>query len=162
MLRSWNEEAKSVEIWQSLRLIVVYSTEIYIPLNINQSPFNIGLPIKLPAFTLEQINHLADLYELDLSISELQTLMDMVAGHPYLIQLAFYHLLQESKSEESEKNVKHHLKQILENAPTPTGIYRDHLRSLRANLHNNPDLLAGFKEVLCTDASGRVRRYYCL
>jgi hypothetical protein len=29
----------------------VYSTEVYIPLNINQSPFNVGLPIRLPELT---------------------------------------------------------------------------------------------------------------
>ncbi len=38
LLRSWYEEAKYMEIWQKLRFIVVHSTEIYVPLNINQSP----------------------------------------------------------------------------------------------------------------------------
>ena len=153
MLRSWHEEAKSVEIWQNLRLIVVYSTEIYIPLNLNQSPFNIGLPLKLPRFTLEQIDRLAKLYQLPLSIADLEKLMYMVEGHPYLTQLAFHHLLIAYKTEQSEEKLKRSLEEILENAPTPTGIYRDHLRGLRANLYDNADLLAAFKQVMMTDSA---------
>lgn len=48
LLRAWHEEAKSRDLWKKLRLVVVHSTEVYIPLNINQSPFNVGLPIELP------------------------------------------------------------------------------------------------------------------
>ena len=48
LLRFWHERAKSRQLWKQLRLVVVYSTEVYIPLNINQSPFNVGVPIELP------------------------------------------------------------------------------------------------------------------
>ncbi len=34
--------------WQKLRLIVVHSKDAEIPLNINQSPFNVGLTIEIP------------------------------------------------------------------------------------------------------------------
>ena len=47
LLRSWYEDASELEIWQKLRLVVVHATEAYIPLDINQSPFNVGLPIRL-------------------------------------------------------------------------------------------------------------------
>ncbi|MCL2935005.1 MAG: AAA-like domain-containing protein, partial [Trichodesmium sp. MAG_R03] len=40
LLRSCYEEAKKNPIWQDFRLIVVHSTEIYIPLQLEQSPFN--------------------------------------------------------------------------------------------------------------------------
>ncbi|MEL6442156.1 MAG: AAA-like domain-containing protein, partial [Cyanobacteria bacterium J06621_8] len=43
LLRFWHEEANNVPIWQKLRLIVTYSTEISVPLNLSQSLFNTGL-----------------------------------------------------------------------------------------------------------------------
>lgn len=46
LLRSWYEDASELEIWRKLRLIVVHATEAYIPLDINQSPFNVGLPLR--------------------------------------------------------------------------------------------------------------------
>jgi transcriptional regulator with XRE-family HTH domain len=55
LLRSWHEETKHDPVWQHLRLVVVYSTDVYLPLDINQSPFNIGLPLTLPEFTPEQV-----------------------------------------------------------------------------------------------------------
>ena len=39
LLRCWHEQAKQVEAFSKLRLVVVHSTEIYVSLNINQSPF---------------------------------------------------------------------------------------------------------------------------
>ncbi|MCC5654847.1 AAA-like domain-containing protein [Nostoc sp. XA013] len=51
LVRSWHEQAKEVEIWQKLHLVLVYSTEILVPIKLNQSSFNIGLLIKLPPFT---------------------------------------------------------------------------------------------------------------
>ncbi|HAJ63893.1 MAG TPA: hypothetical protein DCP31_35525, partial [Cyanobacteria bacterium UBA8543] len=47
LLRNWYEEANNLEIWQRLRLVVVHSTEVYIPLKIHQSPFNVGLSVEL-------------------------------------------------------------------------------------------------------------------
>lgn len=50
LLRSLHEEAKRRDIWKNFRLIVVHSTEVYIPLDVNKSPFNVGLPIELPEY----------------------------------------------------------------------------------------------------------------
>jgi len=47
LLRAWHEAAKNSDLWKKLRLVVLHSTEVYIPMNINQSPFNVGLSIKL-------------------------------------------------------------------------------------------------------------------
>jgi len=35
LLRSWYEETKEVSIWRNLRLVVIHSTEIYVPLQFN-------------------------------------------------------------------------------------------------------------------------------
>lgn len=35
LLRAWNDMGKSRELWKRLRLVVVHSTEVYIPMNIH-------------------------------------------------------------------------------------------------------------------------------
>jgi hypothetical protein len=59
VLRAWYEEAKNSDVWQNLRLVLVHSTDVYVPLNLNQSPLNVGLPIELPEFDTEQVQELA-------------------------------------------------------------------------------------------------------
>ncbi|MFN6537514.1 MAG: AAA-like domain-containing protein [Nostoc sp. EkiNYC01] len=131
LLRSWHEQAKQTEIWQKLRLLVAYSTEIYVPLKLNQSPFNIGLPLKLPPLTMEQVQDLAQRHGLDWrNGKQAKQLMSMVGGHPYLVRLALYHV--------SQGNVT--LKELLQEAATESGIYNDHLRRLLTALQEQPEL----------------------
>jgi diguanylate cyclase (GGDEF)-like protein len=139
LLRSWFEEGKQIEAWGKLRLVVVYSTEVYVPLKINQSPFNIGVPLTLPEFTAAQVEDLAKLHGLACNSHKIQQLIDMVGGHPHLIRLALYHLA-------SSPDVT--LETILESAPTDTGIYREHLRRHLATLEKNRDLSLVFTQIL--------------
>ncbi|MDJ0598699.1 MAG: AAA-like domain-containing protein [Crocosphaera sp.] len=143
LLRFWHEEGNNIDIWQNLRLIIVHSTEIYIPLKFQQSPFNVGIPIQLPEFTLKQVETLATLHSLSSLIDHeenepLKDLMKMVGGHPYLIRLAFYHLYQDDIT----------MKQLLEEAPNPTGIYHHHLQNHLITLQKNPDLASAFAKVI--------------
>lgn len=139
LLRSWHEEAKQQNNWQKLRLVVAHSTENYLTLNINQSPFNVGLPLKLTNFTLEQVKDLASRYGLSWEDSlPAEKLMAMVGGHPYLIQLAFYHLHLGNLS----------LDRLLQEAATEGGIYRDTLRCCLAALEKQPQLMAALQEVI--------------
>jgi AAA-like domain len=139
LLRSWYEDAAELEIWQKLRLIVVHATEAYIPLDIHQSPFNVGLPIKLPEFNLEQVQDLVMRHRLDgFKGSTLDPLLAMVGGHPYLLRIALYHLALEDIS----------LSELLQTAPTAAGIYSDHLRHHLANLQEHPELAIAMKQVI--------------
>jgi hypothetical protein len=64
---------------QKLRLVVVYSTEEYVDLDINRSPFNIGLPLHLPEFTQPQVQDLAQRHGLNWSSGkEVTALMELV------------------------------------------------------------------------------------
>jgi transcriptional regulator with XRE-family HTH domain len=131
LLRSWYEEAKTLPIWQKLRLIVVHSTEIYVPLDLNQSPFNVGLPIQLNKFSQEDVQNLAQCYGLEWAdLAPARQLMDMVRGHPSLIHTAIYHL--------SRGDIT--LAQLLETAPTATGIYKHHLQRHWVTLAEQPEL----------------------
>jgi len=96
LLRAWYEEAGygDSELWAKLRLVVVHSTEVYIPLNVNQSPFNVGLPIELSEFSAEQVADLARRHGLNWQINMVERLMNIVGGHPYLVRVALYHIAQ--------------------------------------------------------------------
>jgi transcriptional regulator with XRE-family HTH domain len=143
LLRAWHEEAKShnINIWKKLRLIVAHSTEVYIPLNINRSPFNVGVPIELPEFTLEQVQDLAKRRGLHLDAvgaQGLAPLLEMVGGHPHLVQLAIYSLTHQEITFE----------QLLQTAHTESGIYSDHLRGHLWNLQEHPELATAMKKVV--------------
>ncbi|AFZ28177.1 hypothetical protein Cylst_6213 [Cylindrospermum stagnale PCC 7417] len=144
LLRFWSEQAKNVEIFQKLRLVVVHSTENYVPLNMHQSPFNVGLLIKLPEFNWEQIQNLARHHGLNWTDgSQAKQLMGMVGGHPYLVRVALYHLCRSGVT----------LEKLLQEAPTQTGIYSDHLRSHLTRLSDHPELLSTFKYVVTAKGS---------
>lgn len=139
LLRSWYEEAKQVEIWQKLRLMVVYTTEVYVPLKITQSPFNIGLPLTLPEFTPEQVEQLAQLHQLDWNRTKTEQLMAIIGGHPLLVRLAFYHLSQ-SQDRTWEK--------FLKSAASDRGIYQEHLQRICSTLETDHELKTAFKSLI--------------
>lgn len=156
LLRFWYEQARQSETWEKLRIVVIHSTEIYIALSLNQSPFNVGLPIKLSEFTTEQVENLARRHGLNWSDSyPIEQLMQMVGGHPYLVHLALYHLaiLQENRlsvgeHESGEELGRAELEQLLKTAPTQSGIYSDYLRNQSIAIQQNPELAAAFQQVL--------------
>lgn len=139
LLRSWYEEAKTLSLWQKLRLIVVHSTEIYVPLQLNQSPFNVGLPIQLNNFSQEEVQQLAQRYGLDWSDGEaVRQLIDLIGGHPALVHTAIYHLSRGGVT----------LEQLLETASTATGIYHHHLQRHWVTLEEQPELAQALATVL--------------
>ncbi|RCJ28909.1 hypothetical protein A6770_00470 [Nostoc minutum NIES-26] len=146
MLRFWHEQAKQDRAWRKLRIVVVHTTEIYIPLKLNQSPFNVGITFSLPPFTLEQVQNLAQHYGLDWAVNKeggqrLAFLQGMIGGHPYLANLALYHLCQDKMT----------LDELLQTASTPTGIYSQHLRHLLMLLQKEPQLMSAMQQVVAID-----------
>ncbi|MBD2164951.1 AAA-like domain-containing protein [Calothrix membranacea FACHB-236] len=143
LLRAWYEYAKygdrSSELWKKLRLVLVHSKEVYIPLNINQSPFNVGLSVELQEFSPEQVQILVERHQgLNWTDTQVKQLMDMVGGHPYLVRLALYHVQHQDIT----------LEQLLQTAPTEAGIYSDHLRGHLCNLEPHPNLATAFTQVV--------------
>lgn len=136
MLRNWHEKANESETWEKLRLVVAHSTENYGKLDINQSPFNVGIPIQLEEFTLEQVQNL--FYRHGLNREDAIPLMSIIGGHPYLVRLALYHLYHAQVT----------LQQLLKDAPTNAGIYKQHLIRHLEVLQVNQELGTVFKQVL--------------
>lgn len=137
MLRSWYEEAKTLEIWAKFRLVVAHSTEEYGLLDINQSPFNVGFPVELREFTAQQVKTLARYHRLEWNKIQLQQAIALLGGHPYLVRLAMYHL------------ARHYItfEQLLTEAHTGAGIYEEYLRRHWQNIQANTHLLAAVKKL---------------
>ncbi|MEG4087224.1 AAA-like domain-containing protein [Microcoleus sp. POL10_C6] len=146
LLRAWHEKGKNEPAWKKLRLVISHSKEVYIPLNINQSPFNVGLPIELPEFNHQQINELVQKHQVNCSESEIEQLIGMVDGHPYLLRKALYEIARGSLN----------LKQFLQMAPTEEGIYGDHLRRHLFNVTDDPNLAAAMKQVIASSPPVRL------
>ena len=140
LLRSWHEEGKHNDTWKKLRLTIAHSTEIYLLMDVNQSPFHVGLPIELPEFTVEQVQDLAQRYGLQWPISNAQRLMDLVSGHPFLIQVALYHIARGDVA----------LERLAQIAIAESSIYTDHLRRHLWNLEQYPDLATAMADVVAS------------
>jgi hypothetical protein len=142
LLRAWYEESGSGE-WGKLRIVIAHSTEVYIPLGSDESPFNVGLPIELPEFTFAQVQDLVGQYRLNWDDDRIHRLMAMVGGHPYLIQLAL-------------DRIAHHdtdLDALLAIAPTDAEPYGEHLRRLWNNIKHQPALLDALQQVMAAETA---------
>jgi hypothetical protein len=142
LLRSWYEKARSRPQWKKLRLILAHSTEAYIRLNINQSPFNVGLPIELEEFSLEQSTELAQRTGWEGSPEDVGQLITLLGGHPYLLEKAFNYL-------KAHGHIS--LVDFIATAPTQAGIYRNHLQEIWQELKERPELEAAFRPVLTAE-----------
>jgi DNA-binding Xre family transcriptional regulator len=137
LLRYLHEEARRTNIWQKLRLVLAHSTEIYVPLDINRSPFNAGFPVDLPEFNLQQITNLAQLHQLNWYDKEVTQITSMIGGHPFLVRLALYHIARQDVS----------LDKFLQTAASESGIYSNHLHRLMSALEKQTELLVAMREV---------------
>ncbi|NEP23387.1 AAA-like domain-containing protein [Moorena sp. SIO3I6] len=143
LLRSWHESGKFEDSWKKLRLVVAHATEIYIDLDINKSPFNVGLPIELLEFSDQQVNEFAQGYGLTLSVDSVTKLMAMVGGHPDLLSQGFDYLKNNQPAEKT-------LDTLLALAPTEAGIYGSHLYLLLTSIQEHPQLLDAVKQLVST------------
>jgi hypothetical protein len=138
LLRSWYEDAKRLPISQKLRLLIAHSTEVYVPLQIHQSPFNVGLATQLTGFNLNQVQQLALRYDLNWQPNDAEKMMSMVGGHPGLCHLGIYYFSRQELT----------IAEFLETAPTTSGIYQYHLQRHWITLQEQPDLANAFFTVL--------------
>ncbi|AUB36436.1 putative ATPase, archaeal AAA+ ATPase superfamily [Nostoc flagelliforme CCNUN1] len=151
LLRVWHEKGKNLEIWRKLRLVVVHYTEVYIPLNINHSPFNVGLPIALSDLSPQQVLDLAQRHGINWSFSQVEQLMAMVGGHPYLVRVALYWIARQNTT----------LDILLQIAPTEVGPYNEHLHRHLWNLEQRPELAAAMMDVITNTNPVRLDSMQC-
>jgi AAA-like domain/CHAT domain len=144
MLRAWwgNAQQTTGCCWKNLRIIVVYSTEDLPKLNIYQSPFNVGLEIKLPELNFFQVQALTEQNGLNLLHEEIEQMMELVGGHPYLLCKAFNYL---------KTNLDFTINELLIKAVTDEGIYSGYLQEHWLALDEDSELAAIFKAVVTSD-----------
>jgi WD40 repeat protein/energy-coupling factor transporter ATP-binding protein EcfA2 len=118
LLKNWHESTITKPILEKLKLIVVNSEEINIRIGIEQSLSNFITISGLVAFDRVQVAILVAKHKLVLSNAELDELMVMLGGYPYLVRVALYHL--------SNKYIS--LSELLRTAPTEEGVFKEHLR----------------------------------
>lgn len=143
MLRLWHEQTKQGSVWRKLRLVLAQNTEVYGTTVLKHSPFNVGLSLTLPPFTLEQVQDLALRYQLtwaegDSGQQQLLPLQQLLGGHPYFVNLALYHLHQSALT----------LEQLLATAPDQEGIYGQDLREALAIVQGDPTLTKAIRQLV--------------
>ncbi|WP_375495332.1 AAA-like domain-containing protein [uncultured Nostoc sp.] len=148
LLRFWHEEAKNEPLWKKLRLIVVHSKEVYVPLNINQSPFNVGLAIELPEMGQAQVQELVQRHGLQWKLEQIEELMQMVGGHPYLVRVALYQIARGRIT----------LEKLLKDAPTEEGLYGDHLSRHLLNIEEDAELIVAMVKVVAANKPIKIDR----
>ncbi|MEM9809001.1 MAG: AAA-like domain-containing protein, partial [Cyanobacteria bacterium P01_D01_bin.56] len=148
LLRIWHQNGNKLQSpWNKLRLVLAHSTEEYAQLDQNHSPFNVGVSIALPEFSLLQLQELSNRHGLtwETRYSDgragshaLQSLYKVVGGHPYLVRRAFFEL--------ARGNIE--LEKLLHKASTDEGIYSDHLRRHWTVLNKSSALSDAMKKVV--------------
>lgn len=143
LIRTCHEDAKNNDnIWKNFRLVMTYR-EIYYKVKANQSPFNVGIEKESTdlEFKQEQVQELVERYGLDLTQEQVKQLMEIVGGHPYLVNTALYHLKHENKT----------LEELLNDATTLYRIYSHHLSRYEDTLKKDTELKTSFKEIVMAD-----------
>ncbi|NRB37130.1 MAG: AAA-like domain-containing protein [Pseudomonadales bacterium] len=162
LLRSWYEESKHNANMQKLRQVLIYSTEVYVQLDLNLSPFNVGLPIELKTFDGEQLEKLAKVYGFNWHAdgkanSPITWMLSELGGHPYLCQMTFYQLANNEGFIESPTQA---LKELLNSAANPGGLFNEFLQQLLGDFLSNDNAVSGFKKLeQSPDTLSRIELY---
>lgn len=146
LIRSWHDYAQSKNNWGKFKFIMTSAREPDIPLDINFSPFNVGLTIDLPDFSYQQVEKLIQLNNLEWESEQITDLFTLVGGHPAMIQQAIDFLNHPSVEE---------LSIFLDKSSTEEGIYRNFLKSILRKISiyskNNIDLIPSIKKLISSD-----------
>jgi transcriptional regulator with XRE-family HTH domain len=139
LLRAWDSRRAFDADWRKLNLVMVISTHPYLLIDdVNLSPFNVGLTIRLKDFSPDQVSDLNQRHGSPLPQNQISMLIDLVGGHPYLVRQAYYTLVSENLS----------LGDLLRVATSQEGPFGKHLLFYQHSLKKNPALLAAFQQLL--------------
>ncbi len=139
LIRSWHNEAATNPQWQLINFILIISTEPYLLIrDKHQSPFNVGKRLELFDFDREQVHQLNQRYDLPLTSNEIDALMTLLDGHPYLTRVTLYEVALQNRS----------FATIIDTPTDDVGSFGEHLRRQLTLLHENPDLKEAMKQVI--------------
>jgi hypothetical protein len=79
--------------WKNVRWLLSTSSEpSFFIQNLSESPFNVGVQVKLSGFSREETEEFARRHGLDLDPAAMGRIMDYVGGRPFLVHMVLYHL----------------------------------------------------------------------
>jgi AAA-like domain/CHAT domain len=139
MLRLFHNERGPDPTWKRLDLILTTSTEPsgFIK-NHYQSPFNVGESVELLDFDITQVSELNQRYGGPMNDMQLQQLIGLVGGHPYMVGRALY--LTASR--------QFAIQALFDQAASDRGPFKDTLRKRLEKLLRSPQHEAGMRQVI--------------
>ncbi|MBE9260852.1 AAA-like domain-containing protein [Microcystis sp. LEGE 00066] len=136
ILRSWHERRS--QPWRKLRLIIIHSTEFYSNYDFYASPLiGVGYVASLSDFNTEQVLSFAQVHGINWTLSDVNKVMNLVGGNPYLIKLILVKL-QEGNS----------LEKVLDDALQGREPFQSHFFLLMRYLKSNANLRNIFRQIL--------------
>ena len=142
MIRTWHEKTRygdrQSELWQQLRLALLSSIDVPIPLAMHRSLFNTGIVIDLPGFDTQQVEDLLQRYHVADAGRIAQVLIQLLGDNPFLLHWAAYHLSLPAMD----------IDELLDNATSPTGIYSHHLRLKLADVMQDDTLVHVMQQIV--------------
>ncbi len=139
LIRAWHNRAAYEEIWDSLTIVLVISTEPYLLISdVTQSPFNVGLKLHLRDFDAAQIRDLNQRHGAPINDGDFALFMALLGGHPYLTRQALYTMCVEGIT----------WAELDRGAARDDGPFGDHLRRQIWLLRAEPELRAALQEVV--------------
>lgn len=140
LLRGWHNRRATHPAWNRFNLLIAHSTEpaLFIR-DLNQSPFNIGTPLRLGDFDRNEILWLNQRHGYLLkSAEDVERLIRLVGGHPYLVRQAFFSLSASGAS----------VARLEQTAEDEKGPFGDHLRRLLWTLRGDERLRRSLRQVV--------------
>lgn len=139
LLRSLHEAGKHKEILSRLRLVISHAADVYMPIDIHRSPFNVGISVRVGEFSRDRVELLATKHHLNWTQRDLDRLMAIIGGHPFLVRLAMF--------EVASGNID--LTSLIANASSRQGIfYQRHLAKIETILKLDRDLLVAMTDII--------------
>jgi hypothetical protein len=141
MLRTWHDSRFDDESFSRMTLLLSSSTDPFLLIdNPHQSPFNVAIPVPLEDFTLDEVCELNRRHNTPLNQAQLNDLMHLLNGHPFLTRLALYQLALG----------KIDLPSLLAQATADSGPFGEHLRYYLRRVLRQPELKQAIVDI-CRD-----------
>lgn len=139
-VRMWHNLRTQEKCWTKLNIAIAHTTEPYLWIkDMNQSPFNVGLRLKMKDFDLLQLEQLNELYGAPLGgKGEMEELLDLIGGQPFLTRVALYEMVK--------KNYSFSL--LMKLCLEERGPFADHLQRLLWLIHTDNGLKVSLQQVL--------------
>jgi hypothetical protein len=139
-IRGWHNLRATEDSWNRLNLVIAHSTEPYLWIqNVHQSPFNVGDAIRLDDFDAAQVAELNRKHREPLQTEgDVQELMQLVGGQPYLVRQALYTLV----------TYRWGIPQLQKVAADETGPFADHLQRYIWLLQEHAELKGPLQQIL--------------